>query len=45
MEGERSRHLVVDVTAPRSEAPDLANALVERGLAACVNIVPGIRSV
>ena len=45
MDSERSRHLVVYVTTPRNEAPALANALVERRLAACVNIVPGIRSV
>lgn len=40
-----SDYLVVCVTAPVAEAPDLARALVERRLAACVNIVPGVRSV
>lgn len=36
--------LVVYVTAPEAEAPALARALVSRRLAACVNLVPGIRS-
>jgi periplasmic divalent cation tolerance protein len=33
------------VTAPPGEAHDLARRLVERGVAACVNVVPGLRSV
>jgi periplasmic divalent cation tolerance protein len=33
------------VTAPTSAAPDLARALVEGRVAACVNVVPGVRSV
>ena len=33
------------VTAPPDRAHDLAHALVESGLAACVNVVPGLRSV
>lgn len=37
--------VVVYVTAPTAEAPALARALVERGLAACVNLVPGVRSI
>lgn len=37
--------LVVLITAPEQEAPVLASALVERRLAACVNIVPAIQSV
>ncbi|MFM8980889.1 MAG: divalent-cation tolerance protein CutA [Planctomycetia bacterium] len=32
-------------TAPPGEAHDLARRLVESGLAACVNVVPGLRSV
>ena len=36
---------VVLVTAPVGDAPDrLARALVERRLAACVNVVPGVQS-
>lgn len=36
--------LIVYVTAPPEKAPDIARALVGRGVAACVNIVPGVRS-
>ncbi|MEB2837100.1 MAG: divalent-cation tolerance protein CutA [Desulfurococcales archaeon] len=43
MSGDRV--YVVLVTAPPSEAERLARALVERRLAACVNVVPGLRSV
>lgn len=38
--------LVVLVTAPSPErAAELARALVEEGLAACGNVVPGLRSI
>lgn len=37
--------VVVYVTAPVSEAPTLARALVERRLAACVNVVSQVRSI
>ena len=36
---------VVLVTASPAEAPALARALVDRRLAACVNIVPAVRSI
>ncbi len=36
---------VVLSTAPPGEAQRLAHALVEAGVAACVNLVPGVRSV
>lgn len=36
---------VVFVTAPEAVAPVLARAVVERGLAACVNLIPGVRSI
>ena len=38
--------VVVLVTAPSAEtAADLARTLVEEGLAACGNVVPGLRSI
>lgn len=36
---------LVLITAPPAQALALADALVERRLAACVNILPGVRSV
>lgn len=36
---------LVLVTAPPGVGHDLARDLVERGLAACVNVVPGLRSI
>jgi periplasmic divalent cation tolerance protein len=36
---------IVFVTAPPGVAGGLARALVERGIAACVNLVPGVTSV
>jgi periplasmic divalent cation tolerance protein len=38
-------YIVVYVTAPEDEAVDLAKTLVEERLVACVNIVPGLRSI
>ncbi len=35
---------VVLCNCPPDGAADIARALVERGLAACVNVVPGVRS-
>lgn len=37
-------HLVVLVTCPPDRAPELARSLVEARLAACVNILPAVRS-
>ena len=37
--------LVVYVTAPVSSAADLAKALVGKRLAACVNLIPSVRSI
>ncbi len=37
--------VVAFVTAPPDRADAIAAALVERGLAACVNVTPGVRSV
>ena len=45
MAGTEAVHVVL-VTAPDSEvAAELARRLVEEGLAACVNLVPGVRSI
>ena len=45
MEAKTGEIVVVYVSAPVEEAPALARAIVERGLAACVNIVPQVRSI
>jgi len=37
-------YIVVFVTAPEDEAVEIAATLVEEKLVACVNIVPGLRS-
>lgn len=37
--------ILVLITAPPEAAPALAHRLVEAGLAACVNLLPGMRSV
>jgi periplasmic divalent cation tolerance protein len=41
---EASALCVVLINAPPAEAPRIARALVERKLAACVNVVPGVTS-
>jgi len=38
-------YIVVYVTAPENEAAALSKTLVEERLVACVNIVPGLRSI
>lgn len=40
-----SDYIVVFVTVPADEAPEMAKTLVEERLVACVNIVPGLRSI
>jgi periplasmic divalent cation tolerance protein len=40
-----SEYIVVMVTVPEWEAPGLARTLVEERLVACVNLVPGLRSI
>jgi len=42
----KSEHIVILCTVPNQETADnIADALVGPGLAACVNIVPGLKSV
>jgi periplasmic divalent cation tolerance protein len=36
---------LVIVTAPKEVAPKLGTQIVEEGLAACVNIIPSVRSI
>ncbi|MBW2242781.1 MAG: divalent-cation tolerance protein CutA [Deltaproteobacteria bacterium] len=46
LEGERDDVQLVLVTAPNGEvAAQLGRTLVEERLAACVNVVPGLRSI
>ena len=41
-----TKHLIVFVTAPTKESGEqMARSLVEAQLAACVNLLPGIRSI
>jgi periplasmic divalent cation tolerance protein len=40
-----AQHVVALVTAPADRAPELARRIVEEKLAACVNILPGVRSI
>jgi len=42
--GEASELCVVLINAPPGDAARIARALVERRLAACVNVVPGVTS-
>lgn len=37
--------VVVYVTAPEARAPDIARALVEERVVACVNLLPNVRSI
>jgi periplasmic divalent cation tolerance protein len=45
MPTETPEHVVALVTAPPDRAAELARRLVEEKLAACVNVVPAIRSI
>lgn len=40
-----SARIVLTTVASSEEARSLAHALVERGLAACVNLIPGLTSI
>ena len=45
VENQNPRFILVMITAPsEGAARDIAQALLEKKLAACVNLVPGIRS-
>lgn len=45
MSSESTKHIAVFVTAPPDKAGELARGLVEARLAACVNILSGVRSI
>ena len=45
MAGTEAVHIVLVTTPDAEVAAQLARRLVEEGLAACVNLVPGVRSV
>jgi len=40
-----TRHLIAFCTCPPEKAPKIARELVRRRVCACVNVVPGLRSV
>ena len=40
-----TRHLIAFCTCPPEKAPEIARELVRRRVCACVNVVPGLRSV
>lgn len=44
-EEAQTESLIAFITCPPSLGPELAKALVEESLAACVNIVPAVQSV
>lgn len=43
--GETPQYLIVLVTGPEGEMAELARMLVEAGLAACVNVLSGVKSI
>jgi periplasmic divalent cation tolerance protein len=45
MDLESAKYITVLVTCPVDKAPDLAGELVKARLAACVNIINGVRSI
>ncbi len=45
MAHRESEHLIALCTCPPNRAADIARRLVESGSCACVNIVPGLRSI
>jgi periplasmic divalent cation tolerance protein len=45
MDQSSFKHITVLVTAPTERAGDIARGIVESQLAACVNIVPSLRSI
>ena len=45
MSSESAKYITVFVTCSPEKAPDLAGELVKSRLAACVNIIPGVRSI
>jgi len=45
MSTESAKYITVFVTCPQDRAPELATQLVQLRLAACVNIIGGLRSI
>jgi len=45
MEGNKNGYIVVLCTVPKGKGEELARILVERKVAACINLIKGLRSI